>query len=74
MVTVTMAMAAIPIHVATRAGWIPEGCKSVNDGDGGVNDGDGDGDDGGDGDAPARGGEEMEQEVRSGEQAQECSS
>ena len=24
MVTVTMAIAAIPIHVATRAGWIPE--------------------------------------------------
>ena len=63
MVTVTMAMAAIPIHVATRAGWIPESCKSVDDGDGD-----------GDGDAPARGGEEMEQEVRSGEQAQECSS
>lgn len=45
MVTVTMAIAAIPIHVATRAGWIP-----------------------------ARGGEEMEQEVRRGEQEQECSS
>ena len=24
MVTVTMAIAAIPIHVATRAGWIPD--------------------------------------------------
>ena len=36
MVTVTMAMAAIPIHVATRAGWIPDGCQSGEDGDGGV--------------------------------------
>ena len=30
MVTVTMAIAAIPIHVATRAGWIPD---NDNDGD-----------------------------------------
>ena len=82
MVTVTMAIAAIPIHVATRAGWIPD---NDNDGDYG-NDADeddendeddddnDDDDDDDDWDRPARGGEEMEQEVRRGEQEQECSS
>ena len=31
MVTVTMAIAAIPIHVATLAGWIPEDDEDVDD-------------------------------------------
>ena len=86
MVTVTMAIAAIPIHVATRAGWIPDNDNDVDYGDDADEDDDNDDDDDDDDDdnddddhdddwaRPARGGEEMEQEVRRGEQEQECSS
>ena len=43
MVTVTMAIAAIPIHVATLAGWIPE--DDEDDDDNHDNDDDDDDDD-----------------------------